>query len=414
MKTGIKKIFNFSILFIIIIFITINCNIAEDEKGTGNVMIFTPKSVPINKLVAGMSVDQAIDLNGSVRYEVVVESNGQRIKSVILKNDDSAEISIPSGIKLNIGVGLYLAVNGTNDEMINAYLVTDMKKNFIAMPGQTVYVDFSLDFNKPAIIDYYYPNSTYANAPGFADITGAVIYSRPLAVNEPIFTIKNLLNSSFDIMTYNTFNPLSASIGTENEGKVFKVDDLDGIYNNQAYWYIDTFASDFLYNYGDITTLAGLNTINFTDNRNLPYKNNSQRFLKDVYMLESIRYDTTDDNYYYFFIYKTGMLTLRCIDYASGLPSWTQVTNIDFSPLAAIHPELPFVLDIENDADRLGSDIFFASKIGLFYIDHVALDYFSEDQYDRAINRLKRLIRIPDPYDDRKSIMISSVKVLSR
>ncbi|MBN2544219.1 MAG: hypothetical protein JXB50_00380 [Spirochaetes bacterium] len=414
MKGRIKKISNISILFILIIFLSINCMIAEDEKEEyGNAFIITPKSVPLNKLIAGMTTEEALKLNGSVRYEVIVENNGNRINSVILKSDDSAEISIPAGINLDIGLGIFLAANGTNDELINAYLVTDLKKNIVAIPNQTIYIDFILDFNRPTIVDYYYrnfPNVPYPNAPGMADITGAVIYNHA-PVNDPIFTAKRLTDGYFNILTFNTFNPFNTSIGSEAYGSVFKVDDPDG-YNGQAYWYIDKLNSDFLYDYGNINVIAGLDSINFIDNRSLPYKNSSQIFLKDVHMLESIKYVSTSEFYYYFFIYKYGMLTLRSIDTGLAAPTWTSVTNVDFRKFESIHPDLPFLLDIERDPEYDGRDTFFASKIGLFYVNYQTLDAFAEDRYDDAMNGLKRLIRIPDPYDTRKSVVITSVKVM--
>src|SRR4030042_3863101 len=319
MKTHIKKLLNISILFILIIYLSINCTVAEDEKGFGNALIITPKSVPLNKLIGGMTTEEALALNGSVRYEVVVESNGQRIKSVILKNDDSAEISIPVGIKLKIGVGLYLAENGTNDEMINAYLVTDLKKDFIAMPHQTVYLDFTLDFSKPTIVNYYFPNGTYTNAPGMADITGAAIYYNS-SINVPVFTVKNLLNNSFNILSFNASNTFSSTLPVFNEGKIFKVDDFEGTddptpgTNRKAYWYIDTIGLDIYFNDGSLASNpTSTNPITFID-KNLPYKDASNLFLHKVYMSESIKYDpdlTANDIYYYFFIYKNGMLTIK-------------------------------------------------------------------------------------------------------
>jgi hypothetical protein len=86
---------------------------------------------------------------------------------------------------------------------------------------------------------------------------------------------------------------------------------------------------------------------------------------------------------------------------------WGQLANIDFSNLSSSYEELPFILDIEQIPD---GDTLFASKIGLFYVDEMTLDYFSAEKFKEAVNRLKRLIRIPDPFDKRKSLLITAVK----
>ncbi len=396
-----KKLFKLYKIFIVIIvaIFIFNCAL-EPTSDNGNITILTPNYAPISKSIGGVDIDEQLqEMQDRIRYEIGIEHEGKRIASVQLKNNDETTINVPAGIRLTIGVGIYLAdFADKNTELWNSYLVSDVKTNVILMANETKYLDFTLDFSKPTKVESYHPPLLGApgmnNAPGIGNITGGVIF--PL-LEEPVFSYVNLRTKTPKLVKYNiagNFNNIPVTVdwfAPTGYGKLFEVKSPD--FNK--YWFIDN--SNIFSN--DCST-----DNNFTSF--LSYKDDKFKdFLRKVFSIKSVEYD---GDYYYFLNYGNGMLTTK---YDGDIFSWNQVSNIDFGNFSYIYPRLPFLLDVEQDTLPDNQNAFFVTKIGTFYVDNIALGLFADGNRKAGLERCRRIIRIPHPFDDRKSILITSVRV---
>lgn len=393
-----KKILLFVTSIIVTFVLFFSCQNFIEEQGNGTLLVKTPNSISTKAIDGIYPPDLTSYINaGNIRYEIVIESNGKKITGAILKNSDSTSISVPAGVRLNIYVGIYFVEPNSNNELINTYFVTDKKDNVIVMPNQTIYLDFTLNLNNPnPVVCYANLTETEFSGSAIYEITGITDY--PTAQpDQIILTYKNLVNGNFNISGFlDGFSGINSS--NNPEGKVFKVADPESS-NGYGLWYLDTKEKRIRFESGDNSSSIG--SIYFTD-RNLPQKNpNYLTLLNKIDRVFSVMYGET---YYFFLLYKEGMLSIK-----NESNEWGSLSKIDFSNISTSYSELPFILDIEQVTD---GDTLFASKIGLFYVDQTALKYFSDELYKEAMNRLKRLIRIPDPFDKRKSLLITAVKTV--
>ncbi|MCK4795940.1 MAG: hypothetical protein KAT05_01090, partial [Spirochaetes bacterium] len=240
-----KKLFKLYKIFIVIIvaIFIFNCAL-EPTSDNGNITILTPNYAPISKSIGGVDIDEQLqEMQDRIRYEIGIEHEGKRIASVQLKNNDETTINVPAGIRLTIGVGIYLAdFADKNTELWNSYLVSDVKTNVILMANETKYLDFTLDFSKPTKVESYHPPLLGApgmnNAPGIGNITGGVIF--PL-LEEPVFSYVNLRTKTPKLVKYNiagNFNNIPVTVdwfAPTGYGKLFEVKSPD--FNK--YWFID-------------------------------------------------------------------------------------------------------------------------------------------------------------------------------
>jgi len=390
-----------TVIFILTILIAsvlllLNCQNYIEDTSHGNILINTPKTIPLTRAINGWSSSEIRDALNSdnIRYEVVIECRGKKIASAILKNSESYSITVPAGIKLTAFVGLYFTEPDSNSEAINAYFASDTKDGVIVMPNQTVYLDFTIDLDKPTPVTYYaYHEELAGNAPGISDITGIATYPNSSTL---ILTYKSLISGAFHLVSYDSsFNNINSQ--NNPEGRLFKIEDPES-YNGYGLWYLDKENNRIRFENGDNPSSIG--SIIFSD-RNLPSRDiNYLNLINKIDRVVSVVYG---GDYYFFLLYDKGMLSIL-----NESAEWGQLAKIDFATLSSIYPDLPFILDIEKDPD---GDTFFASKIGLFLIDKVALSLFANEEYHKALNRLKKIIRITDPFDNRKSILVTSVKV---
>lgn len=386
------------LLLLLSVFLIYNaCENYIVDKKEGTLIVNTP-SLSLTKLVSGLPVEELIT-DGDIRYEIAVESENKRINSVILKNNESTSLKVPAGVKLTVAVGIYVVEKESEKELINAYLVSDVKNNVVVMPDQTIYLDFTIDLDKPTSITYHYPHENYP-APGISDITGITFYTQTTSSGYQyplLLTQKNLITADFKLLGFYSSNFHNLSI--PSEGKLFKINIIPGLgpYNYE-FWYITN--NDIFYNSGN--DLIDVSPFSITS-KNLSFKNESYRgLLTSIERIETVKYPNV---YYYSLIYKNGVLVTK---YDSIKREWSEISKIDFSHVV-FYPELPFILDVTKGEV---TDTFFASQIGLFYVDSITFDYFAAEEYTKGVNRLKKIIKITDPYDKRKSVLVTSVEVV--
>lgn len=416
----ITKMFILLSLFIVIV----GCSLGQETE-TGNVTIITPAYAPITKSLAGIS-DHGTLLNDNqdlIRYEIGVENEGRRIASIQLKNNVETTITVPAGIKLDFGVGIYLAESkNTNNELWNTYVLSDVKRNIVLMPNETLYLDFTLDYSKPTIVQAYFPITgvpQLTEAPGIAEMTGGVVFPADiLPATFPVFSYTNLNTNVSKLVYYNgtteTFVNLNLLVDSgvpgppTGAGKIFKVVSNDG----EMFWIIDD--NDIFSNPGD----NGIFNNNTFLGVPLEYKYPEDRDpLSSVYEIRSIKHSTTTparDRYWYFLNYGQGMLSVKYDSRPTkppNLPEWKKITNIDFTNFDYIYPNEPFIMDVEQDTSPDTNNAFFATKIGAFYIGEDAFDAFADGDKDKGVALLKKIFRITDPVDNRRSVLITGIRI---
>jgi hypothetical protein len=149
-------------------------------------------------------------------------------------------------------------------------------------------------------------------------------------------------------------------------------------------------------------------------------------YLSRVFSVKSIYANDTSipqQRYFFFLNYGLGYLVF---DYISSTGLWSSVNNLDFSEYDSLYKYEPFLLDVEQDALINASQfrkistnytgnkqwLFFATKIGLFYVNELALLDFANGDKEAGINKFKKIINIPNPYNPKESVLITKVKVI--
>jgi hypothetical protein len=384
-------------------------------SGSGHLQVHTPDFSEISRGIYNSDNTFIKDASsdGRLRFEVGVEAFGQRIISAQLKPGDDTLLTVPAGIPLTIGVGIYLVESATDEkETINAYLVSDVKDQLVLIPGETRYLDYVLDTSEPTIVDSYYQPHV-EEAPGLSSIRSGVLNDSD---GNPYFSvfdftsgIKNLMfNHATEKFEEKTNNEISTDLGAVPPGLIFEVEDPD----NLNYWHI----SD-----AGIKRGTSINSGTFSAAQPSNYDAESLSKLPGVRNVEFINYEYSpgEFRYIWFFSYGEGYVSLR---YDSDVATqWSFVETIDFGDYFSVLPNEAFVLDVEQDttSDIAGvidnrRMVFFATKIGLFYLSEDILHDLKAG-VPPAIRRQKllsraNLINIPNPANTNKNLTVTSVK----
>jgi len=189
---------NYFILFIFLSLIFSSCILNNEMNQNGNIIIQTPEYLQADKLITRSisGFDSTQTLSGyvqnnqsKIRYEISVESNGKKITSLIMKNNKISSLAVPSGIRLDIAIGIFLAQDeNTNNELWNAYLASDVKRDITLQPNETRMFEFTVDLTKQSKVNTYYTVPGIAatdNSPGMND----VISGTNLPSGQPFFFI---------------------------------------------------------------------------------------------------------------------------------------------------------------------------------------------------------------------------------
>ena len=319
------------------------------------------------------------------RYEIVVESGGERIKQYFLSTNEVVSASLPSGIPLNFYVGLYYAKGSSSDEEeFNVYLSSDSTENVVLTADETKDLYFTLDMTQSLKVESYFDPDFGSN--GYGSVTGGIMSTG----GEPYFSINPLVtsgSSTTKIFSYQSSIFTNPSTGLIGNGTLFQVAQH---FSNRNYWFagsanILTSTTGSFFAQTDIPNTAAFSTVT------------SQ--LADVVSLKSV--GTTDE--YYFLDYGQGYVSFN---YQGA---WSTVENVDFSEHTnLVSPYEPFLLDIEQD-DSSPSNMFFASKAGLFYISESTLAKFSYNQKTDALNECEKEIKV----DSGGAVLARRVRIIN-
>lgn len=389
-----KKLGLLLLALLLLISCTLDNSTDESNDDDGNLIIKTPAAVyPSMKGIYINNDDAEFSSQKKYRYEIIVEHNGKRVGYTVLKKNQEKSIKVPSGAKLSIFVGLYYAKNSSSlDEKYNVYLATDYKDDIVFRPGTTKRLNFELDLTKDLKVDTYFGDNF--GDKGIANITGGIIADN----NDPYFSIEPLTDSSSNnarILHYDSgsFSNVTSSTGLTHSGsgKLFEVVADPA---NDVYWYIQE-SGIFRGNTGYNGFSSGT-----------PVTSSVSNYLKNVKSIKSI-YFSSGGVYYYFLSYGQGYVA---VDYNPLYGGWSEATNISFNYLSHIYPYEPFLMDIKQD-DTNENYVFFATKIGLFYIDSATLLLFANNQISEALDNCKKVIRITHPDDSSKAILVKKINV---
>jgi hypothetical protein len=383
----------------------------EAAQQSGNVTVMTPDFIlpPMKNIVdTSGTIDLTTLDQARFRYDLIVESNSKRIYFGQLKKNETATISVPSGASLSFKVGVYYARNSESmSETYNAYLATGEVNNVILMPGESKYLTIKLDLKNPEKVTSY-NNSNF----GIATISGGVMGTD----TNPYFSVFNLSSGTNEkyMRWYPqpTFTDVSGSTGIVLSGKGIAVKVPNSPTSSPGWWYIQSSGVS-----QSTTGYSGFSALppSFAGYTNL---------LPRVFSVKTVYANDTSAagrRYYYFLNYGTGYIIM---DYFVLTTNWS-IANVDFSDYNNLYEYDPFLFDVEQDAlinatqfRKLSSNytgyqqwLFFATKIGLFYVNELALKDFASGDRSAGINKFKKIIRIQNPYNQSEDVLITKVRV---
>jgi hypothetical protein len=392
------------ILLIILSFIS-GCSIIS--TGNGNVTIIAPDGISFpSKSVLNSPATGAASLqftnDALFRYEIIVEANNKRINYIQLKSNQEKTFSVPSGIPLDIRVGLYCAKDSdTMDEQYNVYLATD-SKTVTLTKGESRILNFTLNVKDPLRVDSYF-NSTFDVDTETANFTSGAINTS----DNTIFSMTGLSMTTASptskfITTSNNFSS-STTIGSGN-GILSKIINPTGI---NPYWYIDGSGIK-----SSLTGNPAYSNLPITDDVGNPLTSNSEvlSLLAKVDSVKSVNFQESTylNTYYYFLSFGPGYVIIKYD--AINTPTWNY-NYVDFGDYDVLTANGAFLLDFEQNSFN-PKYILFATKIGLFYISNDTIDKFLTTGIDKSeiLNSFKKVIKITSSVD-KKSILVKKVRI---
>ncbi|OHD16862.1 MAG: hypothetical protein A2086_12355 [Spirochaetes bacterium GWD1_27_9] len=373
--------------YIFLIFVSLalfSCSIPQDGA-KGNVVVETPAlTSSIMRSITGVD-NVTLDKN-NFRFNIVVENNGKRLEFLQLKQNEEKLISVPSGIGLNFYVGIYYANKDSFDDVYNVYLSTTNQKNIVVQSGETKEVVLDLNLKQKTKASSYY-NTLF----GKGNVSGGYI-----ATDSFCFTYSPYENTNSKFIDYSTdFLELNAGFTVTGKGIVAKVKDPDGL----NYWHIQP----------DGIRRSSSGNSNFSVLNLSDLKNYSEKLGK-INNIGSFFVDIFGGRYYYFLNYGDGYLALNYNSLANP-NTWSGIGEISLDIFSSIYPNEPFLLDVKQD-ELNPLWIFFATKIGLYYVSDSTLSKFATSDKEKAINEFKKLIRLKNPDNPKESILIRAIKIV--
>lgn len=396
------------ILLYLLVLILILSGCSINQEGTSYITVKTPQLLTVS--------NKSINYNGEIldpllnpsffRYVLIVETqDGRRIKVEYLKNNEDKVIDLPSGVPLNLFLGVYIAIDENSfTEKFNVFVLSDKKENVMLMANETKLIEFNLDLTKaPKVVSYY--GNTFNIKSNFYSVLSATIDK----TGNPTFTILPLIFNKLADMTLivkyssGTFQNLDlSSFSTLKYVKILDLQGNDPSSDSAAdidYWLI---SNDKIYRIADID----IDPIN-TSIANSNYQISSSLFMDNSFLLKtkrviSLKFGT---RFYYFFDYGVGFLGFN-YGLKQGPPNWSTLKNIAVNFTLNKVRQYPLLIDIKKD---IGTDnMIILTKMGAFYSKEDGLKYFSEGDYIKGINSFKKIINISDDKTG-NSILITSI-----
>jgi hypothetical protein len=387
------------IILISILAFIINCS-SPSLQTSGNIIIKTPSVIypPMKNIVtSGSQINPDTLSQSQFRYEVIVESNGKRLLFSQFKNDTEKTIAVPTGIPLDIKVGVYYAKNNsTMDEAYNAYLAAASVNNVSLMSGESKNIELKLDMNKQLRVDSYFDATMDISRQ--ISITGGInavsTFTIPTFSYYPLNGALNAKSAQYDGTTFRFTSTANIGFGLAGKGMYADVSSDPGF----RYWYIEsTGIHKSTFGNGSFT-----NTPTSTPLVNYIYP--------DVFSIKSVYIPSASSgtNYFYFLNYKDGFVAVNYN--GSTLPYWYYANN-DFSEYKYLYPGEPFLEDVQTDMTNF-KWAFFATKIGLYYLNDATLAKFAPGSgttnKNAALAGFYKNIRISNPSGG--SILITKVE----
>lgn len=449
-----KKITIFSIIISILISIFVfSCAMSQQSPG-GSLSVQMPSYIStgsrnLNNASSSVLKDLIYDsttgkFKSGVRFEVGIELFGRRIVSIQLKPGDVRSLTVPAGVPLTIGVGMYL-VNGSGEE-INSYLYTDKKSKIVLMANEKRKLGLTLDMNKPTIVRTFFSKSdlpdsqiTSTDNPGDSAImTGFFDKTN----NVPVFTSYKWGANSSEIIKYEgtsfTTIPKSSfglsSLPAGDKGRFFRVfSPSNGV---KTIWYVTKTGADssgdaiYQYNGSTFQKISytsdepnGNNGVFINDNAINRIKSGIKRVISLQITGNSYPFESSNSTRtYYFLDYSSGFLAVN-YGLASNSNKWSTAGDNRGSDFMQNYPHEHFLLDIEQDNDyRVTSSppyiqvspkdgTFFATQLGCYYLPEIAMAGFASGKgVNQGLENSKKMIYIASPNDPNKAILITKVK----
>lgn len=378
------------IVFLFAVFI-FSCSPSFDN---GSVVIQTPSYIDgaLSKNISGNIID--ISNEDNFRYEIAVESNNKTINFVTLKGNEAKSFSVPPNVPLSFKVGIYYAINSDSTyERYNAYIGTDRKENVVVAAGETRELVFDVKLNKNLLVDNYIDSTFGVNGvasilSGFQGNDGVYFSAKPLVDSG---------DSEYKVLKYSSGAFKDFSIDGVNASKFFTFKDAP---DDKKVWF---------------ATKKGLYLSDSTFSK-LEAKFSWTDFssVSDIKGFGVKSKDSSEkDRYYYLF--DRGGSSFYSINY--GLKAsdylWSSLGDVDLSSLPLGDPSEPLLLDIEQEAFPNDNKIFFATKIGLFYIDeNFFADILGGDtpEPSKIMSSIKKVIKVENPNNKDETILIRKIK----
>ncbi|MCG8569667.1 MAG: hypothetical protein MJB14_05975 [Spirochaetes bacterium] len=377
------------ILLFTIIFILFACSL-DTESGSVTFVFKTPvkvDSIQRNVIANNSTLDLDSLDSDRFKYDVVLETDTRRLSFFQLGNDEEKNVTVPTGIPIDIRVGVYYTENSrTKKEEYNVYLATDSIENIIFMAGQSETAEFVLDLSNPLFVDTFF-GTDFSSSEYVAEITGGVMTPN----NVPVFTIQPLVTSGSSVtemLAYNTnfsvINRAALGLDSTQNGKIFETNDP----TIADYWYVQ---EDGIY--CNSLVIAGIynsrmNTADVTSR------------LEKVIDIKSIQFGTP---IYYFLDYGGGYIAGEY----TGL-GWDDAVDMDFGSFNTSIDGESFLQDVYYDSDY--SDMgFFATTLGLFFITDTTIKKFADGDKSDAIEECNKIIQVFNPYDKNRPILVKAV-----
>ena len=407
----------FFVISILIIILGFNCTqTTTGQSSNAQIIIQAPDSInpplfSINTSSGGSAIKQldtsTLDQN-SIRYEVIVQSNGHRLSDTILNRSDRKAISVISGIPLDIFVGVFYSVGrSSNEELYNVFLASASVKGFEVMSGQSKNVNLTLNLTNKQPVDTYFDTSIFGSK-GFAEITGGAYAAALLTyTNLPTFSIKQYDNPNSKLIIYNnyTFNQPNLGASFFNGRGVLSSNISDPL---GLYWYVPSGTGTGIYRNNQYIDFTSYYTSIVDSITSIP---NGVNNIGNTSLIKSITKPNTsfvsnNTNYIDFLINNKGFFGLFAT--TSGFTNYSYTDTSNFNN---IYPSDPFLLDAILDSSNPDTNnkwIFLATKAGLFYITNSTLNNYAIGNLNQALDASKKLIMIQN---SNRPVLITNVVI---
>jgi len=381
-----NKLFVFSILLLFLF----SCASSFDN---GSVVIETPKFIDSSLSKSIVKSGLGISSEDNYRFEIAIESNNKTINFITLKRNEAKSISVPANVPLSFKVGVYYAIDSDSMyEKYNMYIGTATQSDIIVANGETKEIVFDVKLNNLPVNVYLDPSF------GVNDV--ASITSGIQGSDGVYFSLTPLVDNGIaenKIVKYSSQGFQNVLIDGINGSKFFTLKTVPG---NKNVWF---------------TTKNGLF---LSDNS---FSNIEAKFswtdFSDVTDIKgfSVKAKNSDEKDRFYYLLSRGNSAFYSINYGlkANNYSWSSLAEVDLSALPSTYQFEPLLLDIEQEEFPLDNKVFFATRIGLFYLDE---NFFSEiisgtePDSNKILSSIKKIIKIENPNDSKDTILIRKIK----